>query len=104
MNVLYLSRSRRKIWATDFAINQGNALTVRQYVLHKYLLYLTYIIDPSRPDVNRHKDQLYVITPKTSIMTLTQENRLVYIIDLSSSLATVGNTRSDILLSEVFLT
>jgi hypothetical protein len=37
-------------------------------------------------------------------MTLTQENRLVYIIDLSSSLATVGNTRSDILLSEAFQT
>lgn len=62
-------------------------------------------IDPSRIDViNRHKDQLYVITPKTTIMTLNQENRLVYIIDMSSSLATVGNTRSDILLSEVFET
>jgi hypothetical protein len=71
-------------------------------VLHKYLLYT---VDPSIAEtMNRHKDQLYVITPKTSIMTLAQENRLVYIIDLSSSLATVGNTRSDILLSEVFLT
>ncbi|KAI8085279.1 hypothetical protein BDF21DRAFT_234586 [Thamnidium elegans] len=80
-NVLYLSRSRRKIWASDFFIHQ----------------------DPSRIDiVNRHKDQLYVITPKTTILTLAQDNRLVYIIDLSSSLATVGNTRSDILLSEVF--
>ncbi|KAL9552740.1 hypothetical protein MBANPS3_003625 [Mucor bainieri] len=37
-------------------------------------------------------------------MTLSQENRLVYIIDLSSSLATVGNTRADILLNEVFQT
>ncbi|RCI06178.1 hypothetical protein CU098_001117, partial [Rhizopus stolonifer] len=79
-NVLYLSRSRRKIWATDFSINQ----------------------DPARSDVKKNKDQLYVITPKTSIMTMNQENRLVYIVDLSSSLATVGNTRSDILLSEVF--
>ncbi|KAG1089362.1 hypothetical protein G6F42_019993 [Rhizopus arrhizus] len=83
MNVLYLSRSRRKIWASDFSIHQ----------------------DPTRAEaIHRHKDQLYVITPKTSIMTLSQENRLVYIIDLSSSLATVGNTRADILLNEVFQT
>ena len=62
-------------------------------------------VDPTQNKVNyKDKDQLYVITPKTTIMTLTQENRLVYIIDLSSSLATVGNTRSDILLSEVFQT
>ncbi|KAK4521739.1 glycerophosphoinositol permease [Mucor velutinosus] len=82
-NVLYLSRSRRKIWASDFAIHQ----------------------DPSRTEaINRRRDQLYVITPKTSIMTLSQDNRLVYIIDLSSSLATAGNTRADILLNEVFQT
>ncbi|KAI8639359.1 hypothetical protein BD408DRAFT_350065 [Parasitella parasitica] len=62
-------------------------------------------VDPSRTEVaHRHKEQPYVITPKTSIMTLSQENRLVYIIDLSSSLATVGNTRADILLNEVFQT
>ncbi|CEP07420.1 hypothetical protein [Parasitella parasitica] len=60
-------------------------------------------VDPSSSN-HRHKDQLYVITPKTSIMTLSQENRLVYIIDLSSSLATVGNTRADILLNDVFQT
>lgn len=79
------------------------------YELHFFFLcnYISkfFFIDPLRTDItNRHKDQLYVITPKTTIMTLSQENRLVYIIDLSSSLATVGNTRSDILLSEVFET
>lgn len=64
-----------------------------------------YHTDPTRAEaIHRHKDQLYVITPRTSIMTLSQENRLVYIIDLSSSLATVGNTRADILLNEVFQT
>ncbi|KAI9478175.1 MAG: hypothetical protein EXX96DRAFT_239123 [Benjaminiella poitrasii] len=84
MNILYLSRSRRKIWTTDFSINQ----------------------DPVRAAevANKHKEQLYVISPKTTIMTFSQDNRLVYIIDLSSSLATVGNTQADILLSEVFQT
>ncbi|EIE82896.1 hypothetical protein RO3G_07601 [Rhizopus delemar RA 99-880] len=54
--------------------------------------------------IQRNKDQLYVITPKTTIMTVSQENRIVYIVDLSSSLATVGDTQSDILLSEVYRT
>ncbi|KAI7903406.1 uncharacterized protein BX663DRAFT_433900 [Cokeromyces recurvatus] len=64
------------------------------------------LLDPIRAAelANKHKDHLYVITPKTTIMTLSQDNRLVYIIDLSSSLATVGNTRADILLHEVFQT
>ncbi|KAI8990040.1 hypothetical protein BDB01DRAFT_717763 [Pilobolus umbonatus] len=59
--------------------------------------------DNSVDATKKNKDELYVITPKTTILTLSQDNRLVYIIDLSSSLATVGNTRSDILLSEVFM-
>ncbi|KAL0094031.1 hypothetical protein F4703DRAFT_1730962 [Phycomyces blakesleeanus] len=46
-------------------------------------------------------EPVYIITPRTQIMTLHKEYRLVYIIDLSSSLATVGNTNADLLISNI---
>ncbi|ORE16991.1 hypothetical protein BCV71DRAFT_270631 [Rhizopus microsporus] len=54
--------------------------------------------------VNKNKDQLYVITPQTTLMTISQHNRIVYIVDLSSSLATIGDSQCNILLSEVYQT
>lgn len=47
-------------------------------------------------------NEVYVLSPRTNLMTLTYEYRLVYIVDLSSSLATVGSTTPTILLSGAF--
>ncbi|KAG2227474.1 hypothetical protein INT45_007499 [Circinella minor] len=79
MKVLYLSRSRRRIWRPE-----DGSLT------------------DSMGDPSHGPGEVFALTPRTKLMTITCEYRLVYILDLSSSLATVGSTTPTILLSGAF--
>ncbi|KAI9245564.1 hypothetical protein BDA99DRAFT_490295 [Phascolomyces articulosus] len=79
MKILYLSRSRRPIWRQE-----DSSLT-------------DVLGDPSHGP-----GEVFALTPRTNLMTMTYEYRVVYILDLSSSLATVGSTTPTILLSGAF--
>ncbi|KAI8390994.1 uncharacterized protein BYT42DRAFT_601943 [Radiomyces spectabilis] len=94
MDILYLSRNRRRIWKTDTTNHNHERGNTSRASLAQHP-----VPEPSKP-----AGHTYVLTPRTNIMTLTSEYRMVYVIDLSSSLATVGNARAEILLSEVFRT
>lgn len=95
MNVLYLSRHKKAIWKGDnvkgiyfdFSLQNNDGFT------------------DTVKDVPRTEDipsETFVLSPRTNLMTLTYEYRIVYILDLSSSLATVGSTNPIILLSGAF--
>ncbi|CAO3621762.1 unnamed protein product [Cunninghamella echinulata] len=97
MNILYISSNPEHSWLSEH--NKKNDI-------------LPYW-DPQKkePNINHHQQEenntiieKYIITPKTNIITFMNETRLVYILDLSLSSATVGNTQSKILLSSVFNT
>lgn len=59
-------------------------------------------IEQSVSSSSSSSNEVYVLSPRTNLLTLTYEYRLVYIVDLSSSLATVGSTTPTILLSGAF--
>jgi hypothetical protein len=93
MEVLYLSHQRKHNWLSEYKDDDSNSIQLSAPA--------TPLSPPfSLPSLNRH----FVVTPRTNVITFMQECRLVYIVDLSSSLATVGNTKSQILLFEVFRT
>ncbi|KAI7867129.1 hypothetical protein BDF14DRAFT_1984118 [Spinellus fusiger] len=102
MEILYLSRNRKQIWHPDYtsgyeAANRRCAAAANTNKAPKPTS--THSSIPAQDSYSS-----YTVTPRTHILSIHREYRIVYIIDLSSSLATVGNTKADILLSMVFKT
>ncbi|KAI9019407.1 hypothetical protein CLU79DRAFT_888752 [Phycomyces nitens] len=101
MDILYLSRNRKRIWKPETKKNYSkDVLNHRAETLSS----TTKLPKRSSSSSTQTSEPVYIITPRTQIMTLNKQYRLVYIIDLSSSLATVGNTNADLLISVVFKT
>lgn len=95
-------------------MNESSFIVSHLYSSATYDLDITNTSPPSHHHHHHHQhieqsasssspsNEVYVISPRTNLMTLTYEYRLVYIVDLSSSLATVGSTTPTILLSGAF--
>ncbi|KAI8144511.1 hypothetical protein BJV82DRAFT_70230 [Fennellomyces sp. T-0311] len=79
MRVLYISRARKAVWKAEDTLWPD-----------------------STGDLSLDSDEVFALTPRTKLLTMAYEYRVVYILDLSSSLATVGSTTPTILLSGAF--
>ncbi|KAI8369527.1 uncharacterized protein BYT42DRAFT_538912 [Radiomyces spectabilis] len=56
---------------------------------------------PQPTNTNTNK-KLYMLTPRTHILTVSQENRMVFLIDLSSSLATIDAGSNKIMMGNTY--
>ncbi|CAO3593606.1 unnamed protein product [Absidia cylindrospora] len=102
MKVLYLSHQRKHNWLSEYKDDDSNSIMMSA---PSAPLSSTLFRHPlTEASTKKKKRYLYVVTPRTNVITLTKICRLVYMMDMSSSLATVGNTKSQILLFEVFNT
>ncbi|ORZ05243.1 hypothetical protein BCR42DRAFT_474175 [Absidia repens] len=102
MKVLYLSHQRKHNWLSEYKDDDSNSIMMSAPSAPlSSTLFKQPLMEASTKKKRRY---LYVVTPRTNVITLTKVCRLVYMMDMSSSLATVGNTKSQILLFEVFNT
>ena len=104
MKVLYLSKSRRRIWRPEGIQSQLREVRIRKKKVCGLLTneFTDAYLTDSMGDPSHGPGEVFALTPRTKLMTITYEYRLVYILDLSSSLATVGSTTPTILLSGAF--
>jgi hypothetical protein len=49
-----------------------------------------------------NNDRIYVLTPRTRILTVTKEHNMVFMVDLSSSLATIETSTGKVMIGSVF--
>lgn len=53
-------------------------------------------------DTVHNNDRIYVLTPRTRILTVTKEHSMVFMVDLSSSLATIETSTGKVMIGSVF--
>ncbi|KAI7908111.1 uncharacterized protein BX663DRAFT_20475 [Cokeromyces recurvatus] len=62
--------------------------------------------DPSKSllnhDMASENDKMYIITPRTRILTVAKEHNFVFMIDLSSSLATIDTNSGKVMIGHTF--
>lgn len=47
-------------------------------------------------------DKMYIMTPRTKVLTITKEHSMVFMIDLSSSLATIETSTGKVMIGSAY--
>jgi hypothetical protein len=96
--VLYLSEDAEKIWSKEHAKSEkGDHLTLLTSRDHSPL---------SSPGQERQKPKyydpnLYMLSPYTRILSISTEYRMVFMVDMSASLAALDPETGTVLISQV---
>lgn len=54
------------------------------------------------PTSNLAADKMYIMTPRTRILTVAKEHSMVFMIDLSSSLATIETSTGNVMMGSAY--
>lgn len=117
VDVLYLSSSRRSMWQT---VRQPQLTPTTSNQPNNNLWHPTPDYAPqtsplvrsptptnaadSFPKVQPMTHKKYLVTPQTNVLAISREYRFVFMIDLSSSLATVDGWTGKLLIEDAFET